>query len=107
MEVNKLFYFTFRKPYYSQEELLDLFNLSKSTLQRYREEALKNNGELFETLGYFKIEGIKEAQYEPVRFSTWLLENKINIPTNYSHDKAEKEKLRKGLMVLSNLENTT
>ena len=33
-----MFNFRYLKPYYSEVEILELFNISKSTLQRYREE---------------------------------------------------------------------
>ena len=75
-----MFNFTFLKPYYSEVEILELFNISKSTLQRYREECLKMGGNLFEDMGYFHINGTKSAMYEPVKFSNWLLTHKINLP---------------------------
>ena len=40
-----MFNFKFIKPYYPEVEILVLFNLSRSTLLRYREECLKDGGE--------------------------------------------------------------
>ena len=93
-----MFNFTFLKPYYSEVEILELFNISKSTLQRYREECLKMGGNLFEDMGYFHINGTKSAMYEPVKFSNWLLRHKINLPKTYTYEVEEKKKLQDGLI---------
>ena len=98
-----MFNFNFLKPYYQEVEILDLFSTSKSTLQRYRAECLKGGGDLFKNMGYFHIDGIKSAMYEPVKLSNWILKNKINTNTNYNHDVAEKETLREGLLLLANI----
>ena len=98
-----MFNFNFLKPYYQEVEILDLFSTSKSTLQRYRAECLKDGGDLFVNMGYFHIDGIKSAMYEPVKLSNWILKNKINTKTNYNHDVAEKETLREGLLLLANI----
>lgn len=100
-----MFNFKFLKPYYPEEEIIELFNISKSTLQRYRAECMKQVSfqSLWEDLGYFHITGIKNAMYEPVRFSNWLISKKIDIGTNYSHDKKEKEDLSKGIQNLLNV----
>ena len=88
-----MFNFRYLKPYYTQSEVLELFSLSKSTLQRYREEVMKKGGDLWVDLGYFHIDGTKEAMYEPVRLSNWLLENKINIPKPYDYQVDEIKKV--------------
>ena len=93
-----MFNFTFLKPYYSEEEILELFNISKSTLQRYRAECLKNGQCLFNDMGYFHIDGTKSAMYEPVKFSNWLLKHKINLPKTYTYEVEEKKKLQDGLI---------
>jgi len=93
-----MFNFTFLKPYYPEVEILDLFNVSKSTLQRYRAQCLKSGGDLFEQMGYFHIDGIKSAMYEPVKLSNWILENKIKVETKYSYESEEKRKLQNGLL---------
>jgi len=98
-----MYNFKFIKPYYPEVEILELFNISKSTLQRYRAEALKGGETLWEAIGYFHIDGIKSAMYEPVKLSNWILKNKINTKTNYNHDVAEKETLREGLLLLANI----
>ena len=67
-----MFNFTFLKPYYPEVEILDLFNVSKSTLQRYRAQCLKSGGDLFIDMGYFHIDDVRSAMYEPVKLSNWL-----------------------------------
>ena len=93
-----MFNFKFLKPYYQEVEILDLFSTSKSTLQRYRAECKKSGGDLFEQMGYFHIDGIKSAMYEPVKLSNWILENKIKVETKYSYESEEKRKLQNGLL---------
>jgi len=93
-----MFNFNFLKPYYQEVEVLDLFSTSKSTLQRYRAECLKSGGDLFNDMGYFHIEGIKSAMYEPVKLSNWILENKVKQEVKYSYEIEEKRKLQNGLL---------
>ena len=93
-----MFNFKFLKPYYPEVEVLELFSSSKSSLQRYRAECLKSGGDLFKDMGYFHIDGIKSAMYEPVKLSNWILENKVKVETKYSYDNEEKRKLQNGLM---------
>jgi len=93
-----MFNFKFLKPYYQEVEVLELFSSSKSTLQRYRQECLKSGGDLFKDMGYFHIDGIKSAMYEPVKLSNWILENKVKVETKYSYDTEERKKLQNGLM---------
>ena len=93
-----MFNFKFLKPYYPEVEVLELFSSSKSSLQRYRSECLKSGGDLFKDMGYFHIDGIKSAMYEPVKLSNWILENKVKVETKYSYDTEEKKKLQNGLM---------
>ena len=96
-----MFNFKFIKPYYSEVEILVLFNLSRSTLQRYREECLKNGGDLFLDMGYFNINGVKSPMYEPNKLSNWIFENKVNVQNQYSYEFSEQNKLEEGLVVLA------
>ena len=93
-----MFNFKFLKQYYPEVEILELFSSSKSSLQRYRAECLKSGGDLFKDMGYFHIDGIKSAMYEPVKLSNWILENKVKVETKYSYDNEEKRKLQNGLL---------
>ena len=96
-----MFNLNFIKPYYPEVEILVLFNLSRSTLQRYREECLKNGGDLFLDMGYFNINGVKSPMYEPNKLSNWLFTNKVNVQNKYSYEFSEQNKLEEGLVVLA------
>ena len=96
-----MFNFTYTKPYYTEDEILDLFNLTKSTLQRMREECLKSGGDLFLEMGYFHIKGIKTAMYEPVKFSAWLFEHRVEPESKYDYEINETNKVKEGLIKLS------
>jgi hypothetical protein len=98
-----MFNFKFLKPYFSEEEILELFNLSKSSLQRMREECLKNGGDLFLDMGYFHIKGIKSAMYEPYKFSAWLFENRVVAESKYDYELLEVSKVKDGLIKLANI----
>ena len=96
-----MFNLTYTKPYYTEDEILDLFNLTKSTLQRMREECLKSGGDLFLEMGYFHIKGIKTAMYEPVKFSAWLFEHRVEPESKYDYEINETNKVKEGLIKLS------
>lgn len=100
-----MFNFKFLKPYYSEEELLELFSLSKSSLQRMREECLKGGGDLFLNMGYFHIKGIKSAMYEPIKFSAWLFEYRVVAESKYDYEILETSKVKEGLIKLANINN--
>ena len=96
-----MFNFNYTKPYYSEDEILELFSLTKSSLQRMREECLKSGGDLFLEMGYFHIKGIKTAMYEPVKFSAWLFEHRVGPESKYDYEINETNKVKEGLIKLS------
>ena len=96
-----MFNFNYTKPYYSEDEILELFSLTKSSLQRMREECLKSGGDLFLEMGYFHIKGIKTAMYEPVKFSAWLFEHRVEPKSKYDYEINETNKVKEGLIKLS------
>ena len=96
-----MFNFNYTKPYYSEDEILELFSLTKSSLQRMREECLKSGGDLFLEMGYFHIKGIKTAMYEPVKFSAWLFEHRVEPESKYEYEINETNKVKEGLIKLS------
>ena len=96
-----MYNFKFIKPYYPEVEILVLFSLSRSTLQRYREECLKNGGDLFLDMGYFHIKGIKSAMYEPIKFSAWLFDHRVTAENKYDYEIAEVNKVKEGLINLA------
>ena len=96
-----MFNFNYTKPYYSEDEILELFSLTKSSLQRMREECLKSGGDLFLEMGYFHIKGIKTAMYEPVKFSAWLFEHRVEPESKYDYEINETNKVKEGLIKMS------
>ena len=96
-----MFNFNYIKPYYSEDELLELFSLTKSSLQRMREECLKSGGDLFIDMGYFHIKGIKTAMYQPKKFSAWLFENRVIPENKYDYEFNETSKVKEGLLKLA------
>ena len=96
-----MFNFNYTKPYYSEDEILELFSLTKSSLQRMREECLKSGGDLCLEMGYFHIKGIKTAMYEPVKFSAWLFEHRVEPESKYDYEINETNKVKEGLIKLS------
>ena len=96
-----MFNFNYTKPYYSEDEILELFSLTKSSLQRMREECLKSGGDLFLEMGYFHIKGIKTAMYEPVKFSARLFEHRVEPESKYDYEINETNKVKEGLIKLS------
>ena len=96
-----MFSYKYTKPYYPEDEILEIFSLTKSSLQRMREECLKSGGDLFLEMGYFHIKGIKTAMYEPVKFSAWLFEHRVEPESKYDYEINETNKVKEGLIKLS------
>lgn len=87
--------FKFNKPYFPQSEILELFNISETTLKRYIAECKSAND-----LGMFKIEGIRQNMFEPKTFLNWLIENKIKATVQYDYQKAEVDNLKTNITKL-------
>ena len=66
-----------------------------------REECLKSGGDLFLEMGYFHIKGIKTAMYQPVKFSAWLFEHRVEPESKYDYEINETNKVKEGLIKLS------
>jgi len=101
-----MFNFNYQKPYYPEDEIIEVFSLSKSSLQRMREECKKGGGNLFNDMGYFHIKGIKSAMYEPYKLSAWLFENRVIAEGKYDYEILETSKVKEGLIKLANINNT-
>ena len=70
--------YKFSKPFVSQTELIELFgSLSESTLKRYMKEWIDSGNDV-KDMGMFRLDKVRENQWEPVTFMKWLYENKIN-----------------------------
>jgi hypothetical protein len=74
--------YKFDKPFYSQSQLLSIFgSISESTLKKYMKDWVEEGKELVD-MGYFRIDGVRENQWEPQTFCRWLLANKIKVQAN-------------------------
>ena len=98
MEILK---FKFDKPWYRQTELLDKTGGSNSCLKRYMSEQLKGGGTLAD-MGHLKFEGYKEACWDPIKYTTWLIEHKLEKEPEFDYDLAEQKRVRMGLFNLNN-----
>jgi|TARA_R100001143_G_scaffold62373_1_gene65532 hypothetical protein len=91
----------FDKPWYRQSEVLDKLCMSNATLKRYMSEQLKGGKTLAE-MGYLKFQGFKEACWNPIKLSAWLIEFKLEPEAKYDYDLAEQRKIRMGLVNINN-----
>ena len=91
------FNFKFDKPWYRQSELLEKTSGSNSNLKRYMKEQLESGGTL-EEMGYLKFKGYKEACWDPVKYTNWLIENKLEKEPEYDYELAEQKRVRMGIV---------
>lgn len=92
--------YRFNKPYFPQSEILELFNISETTLKRYIAECKSAND-----LGMFKIEGIRQNMFEPKTFLNWLIENKIKATVQYDYQIKEVDSLKTNITKLKRSTN--
>ena len=98
-----MFSYKYTKPYYPEDEILEIFSLTKSSLQRMREDCLKDGGNLLNDMGYFHIKGIRSAMYEPYKFSSWLFDNRVVSEGKYDYEVAETNKVKEGIIKLATI----
>ena len=53
-------------------------------------------------MGMFRIDGVRENQWEPTTFMKWLYENKINKIYKYDYEVKEQKDLTANLIDISN-----
>ena len=92
--------FKFDKPWYRQTELLEKLSMSNACLKRYMSEQLKGGGTLSE-MGYLKFQGYKEACWDPIKYTAWLIEHKLEKEPKYDYELAEQKKDRMGVVNLN------
>lgn len=92
--------FKFDKPFLDKQQLLEMFNLSNGTLERYKEQWLKDGKDLSE-MGHLPFKGYKGAQWDPVKFLSWLYANKLENPAKYDFEVLEQEKLKASIHALN------
>ena len=93
--------FKFDIPWYRQSELLEKLSMSNACLKRYMSEHLKGGGNLT-AMGYLKFEGFKEACWDPIKYTAWLIEHKLEREPKYDYEVAEQKKVRMGVVNLNN-----
>jgi len=92
--MDTLLIYKFDKPFLAQSQLIELFgSLSESTLKRYMKEWI-DQGNHVKEMGMFRLDGVRENQWEPVTFLKWIYENKINKEYKYDYEKVEQDKLK-------------
>tara|TARA_R110002110_G_scaffold352534_1_gene562581 strand:+ start:308 stop:640 length:333 start_codon:yes stop_codon:yes gene_type:complete len=94
--------FKFSKPILSQSELVSMFgSMSESALKRFMKDWLDAGNDIRE-MGMFRIDGVRENQWEPTTFTKWLYENKINKIYKYDYEVKEQNDLTANLIDISN-----
>ena len=97
-EVN--FKYKYLKPYYTFSEILELFSFGEMTLRREMTK-LTSSGIGLNTIGFFKLPGIKQWLVEPYSFEAHL-KSLIQIQSKYDYEDEHQKKMVKGLHVVSN-----
>ena len=64
-------------------------------------EQLKGGGTLSD-MGHLNFEGYKEACWCPTKFTSWLIEHKLEREPKYDYELAEQKKVRMGVVNLNN-----
>ena len=99
--MDDLLNFKFDKPFLSQAQLVELFgSMSESALKRYMKDWLDGGRDVKE-MGMFRIDGVRENQWEPTTFLKWLYENKINKAYRYDYEVVEQEGLKSNLIKIN------
>jgi len=96
----EILFFKFDKPWYRQSELLEKTGGSNSCLKRYMSEQLKGGGTLAD-MGHLKFEGYKEACWDPIKYTAWLIENKLEKEPKYDYELAEQKRVRMNVVNLN------
>jgi|TARA_R110002012_G_scaffold35481_1_gene101235 hypothetical protein len=94
--------YKFDKPFYSQSQLLSIFgSISESTLKKYMKDWVEEGKDLVD-MGYFRIDGVRENQWEPQTFCRWLLANKIKVIHKYDYEQSQANKIESNLIDINN-----
>jgi len=95
-----LIHFDFDKPFFRTSSLLDKFELSLSTLKRYKSDWVSKGGDL-KDMGLIVINGYREECWDPQKFLSWLLEHKVSTPKTYDYEVKEEKKLKTTIFKLN------
>jgi hypothetical protein len=90
--------YKFDQPFYSQSQLLSIFgSISESTLKNFMKEWIEKGNELAD-MGYFRIKGVRENQWEPQTFVRWLLANQIKVIHKYDYEQSKADEIESNLI---------
>jgi len=99
--------YKFPKPFYSQSQLLELMgSISEATLKRYMSDWIEKGNDLKE-MGYFRIDNVRENQFEPTTFIKWLYDHKINREYKYDYELKERDSLKDTLLNLKDAKDVS
>jgi len=94
------FKFIYTKPYYTWAEALKLFSFKEMSVRRIMADVNKS-GRGLDTIGFFKLPGIKGYCIEPYAFQKEL-ERIAVVQMKYDYDLAHQDKIKEGLKVVAN-----
>ena len=95
---------TFNKLLYRTEDLLKIFPVSLSMLNRYSAELIANHREPTE-MGRYNFKGCKYDLWDPAQLRAFMVKEKLNLKVKYDYEKAEQEKVKEAIIVTLNKNN--
>ena len=90
--------YKFDRPFYSQSQLLSIFgSISETSLKNWMKTSIEEGKDLAD-MGYFRIDEVRENQWEPQTFCRWLLANKIKVIHKYDYEQSHANKIESNLI---------
>ena len=97
--------YTFKKTFYTEDELLKEFSFSRSYLYQLVKDWVDEGGEPID-MGKLPRMNIKNL-WDPRKFLTWLTKHKLSKQTKYYNEKAQLEKAEAVVVSLTNNKRKT
>jgi len=97
---NVVIQFKYTKPYYPMAELLMLFSYKEMSVRRIMAD-VNEEGKGIETIGFFKLPGIKGWLVEPYAFQSHL-EKIMTFQPKYDYEHVQQKEIKNGLKVVAN-----
>ena len=97
---NIVFKYIDTKPYYTWAEALELFSFKEMSVRRIMADVNKS-GRGLDTIGFFKLPGIKGYCIEPYAFQKEL-ERIAVVQPKYDYDLTHQNEIKAGLKVVAN-----
>jgi len=97
---NIVFKYIYTKPYYTWAEALELFSFKEMSVRRIMADVNKL-GRGLDTIGFFKLPGIKGYCIEPYAFQKEL-ERIAVVQPKYDYDLTHQNEIKAGLKVVAN-----